>query len=150
MMTKSPLQPVTNSPTMADATELRNHLKVANSDLDELQVLLAGASDALLSHFHGAAAELKEMLRAAARFPQADASRLHVAMDHLSGAITTLQFQDVGADLVERAQQRMRHCIDRLGHDPMNSIGRVGAGKEVAAKRNATTQELDTQADQLA
>jgi hypothetical protein len=105
------------------ATELQDHLLVATNDLDRLQRLLNDAGDALVGHFHAAAGQLKLLLRAAAQRPDLDAAALNQAMDHLAGAITSLQFQDMASQLLEHTGRRLRNCADRLAADAMELEG---------------------------
>lgn len=101
------------------ATELQDHLLVATNDLDRLQRLLTDASEALVGHFHAAAGQMKLLLREAARRPDLDSTALNVAMDHLAGAITSLQFQDMASQLLTHTGRRLRGCADRLAADAM-------------------------------
>ena len=105
------------------ATELQDHLLVATNDLDRLQRLLTDASDALVGHFHAAAGQIKLLLRAAAQRPDLDGSALNQAMDHLAGAITSLQFQDMASQLLTHTSRRLRSCADRLAADAMEMDG---------------------------
>jgi hypothetical protein len=99
------------------AADLQDHLMVASNDLDRLQRLLTDACDALLGHFYGAAGELKQLLHSAATQPTGDAGQLHTAMEHLAGAITAMQFQDMASQLVHHTSKRLRNCADRLARD---------------------------------
>ena len=103
------------------AADLQDHLMVASNDLDRLQRLLTDACDALLGHFYGATGELQA---AAARQrrgqPDVDAAKLHTAMEHMAGAITAMQFQDMASQLVHHtdatpAQLRRPHCARHDG-----------------------------------
>jgi len=95
------------------AADLQDHLLVASNDLERLQRLLGDACDALLAHFYGASGELKALLHAAAVRPE-DQSQLHAAMEHMAGAITAMQFQDMASQLVAHTTRRLRNCADRL------------------------------------
>lgn len=99
------------------AADLQDDLMVAGNDLDRLQRLLSGACDALLGHFYGATGELEQLLHGAAAQPGVDARQLHQAMEHLAGAITAMQFQDMASQLVDHTTRRLRHCADRLARD---------------------------------
>jgi hypothetical protein len=98
------------------AADLQDHLLVASNDLERLQRLLSDACDSLLVHFYGASGELKALLHAAAR-DKADRPQLHAAMEHMAGAITAMQFQDMASQLVEHTTRRLRNCADRLAAD---------------------------------
>ena len=98
------------------ATDLQDHLMVANNDLERLQRLLADASDSLLLHYHGANAALGLLVQSA---PAGGATAVNLvdartALQHLGNAITALQFQDLASQLVDHTQRRLRNCADRL------------------------------------
>lgn len=101
------------------APELIEHLVVATHDLDRLQHLLDDAGQALVTHFQAAATQMKLLRRAVTARPDMDARPLEVAMDHLSAAITSLQFRDLAAQLLEQAGARLRDCAMRLGGEDM-------------------------------
>ncbi len=101
------------------ATDLQDHLLVATNDLDRLQRLLGDASEALVAHFYGAAGQMKLLLRQAAAHPELDATSLNLAMNHLAGAITSLQFQDMASQLITHTGRRLRACADRLAAEAM-------------------------------
>jgi hypothetical protein len=101
------------------AADLQDHLMVASNDLDRLQRLLGDACDSLMAHFYGASGELKTLLHRAAAHPEIDTPELHRAMQHLAGAITAMQFQDMASQLVDHTTRRMRNCADRLARDTM-------------------------------
>lgn len=136
----SPPQPGAGAPPTAPpaddglpllaAADLQDHLMVAQNDLERLQRLLSDACDSLMTHFYGANGELKALMpqhgAAALTSPgvpaPAEAPELHKAMQHLAGAITAMQFQDMASQLVAHTVRRLRNCADRLaaqtmGHD---------------------------------
>ena len=100
------------------AADLQDHLLVASNDLDRLQRLLSDACDQLLVHFYGASGELKSVLHEAAQ-AEGDAPGLHKAMEHMAGAITAMQFQDMASQLVAHTTRRLRNCADRLAAQAM-------------------------------
>ncbi len=108
-----PAMPMAGIPLLA-ATDLQDHLLVASNDLERLQRLLGDASESLMGHFYGATGELKRLLHAVASHPEIDASQLHVAMEHMAGAITAMQFQDMASQLITHTERRLRNCADRL------------------------------------
>ena len=104
-------------PLMA-AADLQDHLLVASNDLERLQRLLSDACDSLLEHFYGASGELRGLLHTAAH-AEADQPGLHKAMEHMAGAITAMQFQDMASQLVAHTTRRLRNCADRLAAEAM-------------------------------
>ncbi len=107
-----------NMPLLA-AADLQDHLMVASNDLERLQRLLSDACDSLLGHFYGASGELRELLHDTAARPEVDAPQLHKAMQHMAGAITAMQFQDMASQLVAHTSKRLRNCADRLASQTM-------------------------------
>ncbi len=101
------------------AADLQDHLMVASHDLERLQRLLSDACDSLMGHFYGASGELRTLLHSAATEPEADLPQLHKAMEHMAGAITAMQFQDMASQLVEHTSRRLRNCADRLASQTM-------------------------------
>lgn len=101
------------------AAELQDHLMVASNDMDRLQGLLGDACNALMEHFYGATGELKALLHRAAEHPEIEAPELHRAMQHMAGAITAMQFQDMASQLVDHTTRRLRNCADRIARDTM-------------------------------
>lgn len=99
------------------AADLQDHLLVASNDLERLQRLLGDASDALMGHFYGASSELKTLLHRVAAYPEINTPELHSAMQHMAGAITAMQFQDMASQLVDHTNRRLRNCADRLARD---------------------------------
>jgi hypothetical protein len=108
------------------AADLQDHLMVAQNDLERLQRLLSDACDQLMGHFYGASSELRTLLHqsaqaavdGAAALP-AEAPQLHRAMEHMAGAITAMQFQDMASQLVAHTTRRLRNCADRLAAQAM-------------------------------
>jgi hypothetical protein len=93
--------------------ELQDRLLEAGHDLDRLQRLIDDAGDSLMACFHGAGSEIQGLLQAPGlSAAQADLAR--GAMTHLARAITALQFQDMGTQLVAHTSRRLRGCADRL------------------------------------
>lgn len=105
-------------PLMA-AADLQDDLMTASNDLDRLQRLLSDASDSLLGHFYGASGMLNHLLQSMAQHPDVDARQLHEAMQHVAGAITAMQFQDMASQLIHHTNTRLRSCADRLAAETM-------------------------------
>jgi hypothetical protein len=101
------------------AADLQDHLMVASNDLERLQRLLSDACDSLMVHFYGASGELRGLLHDAATQAKLDAPQLHKAMEHMAGAITAMQFQDMASQLVTHTSKRLRNCADRLASQTM-------------------------------
>lgn len=125
------------------AADLQDHLMVASNDLDRLQRLLTDACDSLLGHFYGATGELKALLHTTAAAPDSDAAKLHLAMEHMAGAITAMQFQDMASQLVHHTTRRLRNCADRLARDTMGDDDEDGAAlvEEMPLRPNPVTQD---------
>lgn len=124
------------------AADLQDHLMVAHNDLERLQRLLSDACDQLMGHFYGASGELKTLLHGAAQ-ADADQPPLHKAMEHMAGAITAMQFQDMASQLVAHTTRRLRNCADRLAAQTMGD-DEDGAGavvEEMPLRPNPVTQD---------
>ena len=87
--------------------------------MDRLQRLLCDASEALRGHFYGASVQLNHLLQAMAQHPELNTRQLHDAMQHLAGAITAMQFQDMASQLINHTSTRLRSCADRLAAETM-------------------------------
>lgn len=101
------------------AADLQDSLMVASNDLERLQRLLTDATETLMGHFYGATSQIQQLSRAAAQHPELPDRHLHETMQHLAGAVTALQFQDMASQLVSHTQRRLRNCADRLARDVM-------------------------------
>jgi hypothetical protein len=120
------------------AADLQDHLLSASNDLDRLQVLLAGACDALASSFFGANAQIDGLRE------QAGTEAVQRVERHLGQAITALQFQDMAAQLIAHTERRLRNCADRLAVDAFGgSDGEDGPAVIAAApaRPNPVTQD---------
>jgi hypothetical protein len=118
------------------AADLQDHLMVASNDLERLQRLLSDACDSLMTHFHGASGELSG-LRGQGAMPQLDK-----VMQHMAGAITAMQFQDMASQLVAHTSKRLRNCADRLANQTMGDDDDGEAVIEEAPLRpNPVTQD---------
>lgn len=101
------------------AAELQDHLMVASNDLERLQRLLGDAGDSLMTHFYGATGELRAFLSTVGEQAGPHTEPLAKAMQHMAGAITAMQFQDMANQLVDHTTKRLRSCADRLASDTM-------------------------------
>ncbi len=111
--------PVGGTLPLLAAADLQDDLMTATNDLERLQRLLGDASDALLGHFYGASGQLNHLLHAMAQHPELNTRELHDAMQHLAGAITAMQFQDMASQLINHTSLRLRSCADRLAAEAM-------------------------------
>ena len=128
-------------PLMA-AADLQDNLMTASNDLERLQRLLSDASEALLGHFYGASGQLNHLLHAMAQHPELNTRELHDAMQHMAGAITALQFQDMASQLIHHTNSRLRNCADRLAAETMGDDEDGEAVVESAPLRpNPVTQD---------
>lgn len=136
-----PASPAPAPSPMLVATDLQDHLLVAANDLDRLQRLLADASAALVTHFHGAAGQMKQMLKDAAKHQHIDPTPLNEAMNHLAAAITSLQFQDMASQLLAHTHRRLRGCADRLAAEAMATDEDEAFVDTVPMNPNPVTQD---------
>lgn len=126
------------------AAELQDHLMTVTNDLERLQRLIDDAGESLSSHFYTASNHLNTLLRQAA---ESDASGdslagLHSVMEHIAGAITALQFQDMATQLIAHTSQRLRNCADQLARDTFGDDEDGEAVVEIAPLRpNPVTQD---------
>jgi hypothetical protein len=119
------------------AADLQDNLMTASNDLERLQRLLCDASDSLLSHFHGVSGQLQTLMQRGRESPQ-----LNEAMQHMAGAITAMQFQDMAAQLIQHTNTRLRSCADRLAQEAMGDDEDGAAVVEPAPQRpNPVTQD---------
>ncbi len=124
------------------AADLQDSLMVASNDLERLQRLLTDATETLMGHFYGATAQIQQLSRAAAQHPELPEGHLHTTMQHLAGAVTALQFQDMASQLVNHTQRRLRNCADRLAREVMGDDEDGEAVVEDAPLRpNPVTQD---------
>ncbi|MBS0434058.1 MAG: hypothetical protein U1E80_02785 [Piscinibacter sp.] len=128
-------------PLMA-AADIQDNLMTASNDLERLQRLLSDASDALLGHFYGASGQLSHLLHTMAQYPELNTRELHDAMQHMAGAITAMQFQDMASQLINHTNTRLRSCADRLAAEAMGEDEDGEAVVEAAPLRpNPVTQD---------
>jgi hypothetical protein len=133
--------PADGLPLLA-AAEVQDDLLVASNDLDRLQRLLTDASDALIGHFYAASDQLRELKALSAERPEFDTPQLQRTMEHVAGAITAMQFQDLASQLVAHTGRRLRGCADRLARVAMGDDEDGEAVVEEAPLRpNPVTQD---------
>jgi hypothetical protein len=137
-----PLPPGPGLPLLV-AADLQDDLMVTSNDMDRLQRLLSDACDSLLTHFYGATGELKQLLHRASQHPELQSDELHRAMEHLAGAITAMQFQDMASQLVNHSTRRLRNCADRIARDTMGDDDDEGTTlvEEAPLRPNPVTQD---------
>jgi hypothetical protein len=124
------------------AADLQDNLMTASNDLERLQRLLSDASEALLGHFYGVSGRLNHLLHAMAQHPELNTRELHDAMQHMAGAITAMQFQDMASQLIHHTNSRLRNCADRLAAETMGDDEDGEAVVESAPLRpNPVTQD---------
>lgn len=139
---EDPTPPPDGNLPLIVAADLQDHLMVASNDLERLQRLLADACDSLMVHFYGASGELRDLLHHAAQHTEVDAPQLHKAMQHMAGAITAMQFQDMASQLVAHTTKRLRNCADRLASQAMGDDEDGAAVIEEGPQRpNPVTQD---------
>lgn len=124
------------------AADLQDSLLVASNDLERLQRLLSEASEALMWHFNGASVEVNSLARMAAQHPDINCDGLHGALQHLGGAITAMQFQDMASQLITHTLGHLRACSDIIARDVMGDDDDATAVISTAPTRpNPVTQD---------
>jgi hypothetical protein len=123
------------------AAELQDHLMTASNDLERLQVLLADACDVLARSFYGASEQARAMVNAG-RAPRDVAQDL---MQHLGGAVTALQFQDLASQLIHHTNRRLRSCADQIARVAMtdDEDGPAVVREPPPAPNPVTQDEMD-------
>jgi hypothetical protein len=67
---------------------------------------------------------------------------MEVALQHLGGAVTALQFQDMASQLIAHTTRRLRNCCDRLAAEAMGDDEEGATIVEEAPMRpNPVTQD---------
>ena len=123
---------------LAAAADLQDHLLIASHDLERLQTLLSDACNALMASFYGASEHLQGLKEARPDGHEA----MEVALRHLGGAVTALQFQDMASQLITHTTRRLRSCCDRLAAEAMGDDEEGVAVVEDAPMRpNPVTQD---------
>lgn len=123
---------------LAAAADLQDHLLIASHDLERLQTLLSDACNALMASFYGASEHLRGLKECQPDGHEA----MEVALQHLGGAVTALQFQDMASQLIAHTSRRLRNCCDRLAAEAMGDDEEGAAIVEEAPMRpNPVTQD---------
>ena len=124
------------------AAEVQDDLLVASNDLERLQRLLGDASESLIGHFYAAADQLREALKLTAAHPGMELPQLHKTMEHVAGAITAMQFQDLASQLITHTGHRLRGCADRLAREAMgDDEDGTAVVESVPLRPNPVTQD---------
>ncbi len=122
------------------AADLQDNLMTATHDLDRLQTLLSHACDELMRGFHGAAGEIQELVDAAHDTPSQEL--FDSVVQHLGGAITALQFQDMASQLIAHTNKRLRNCADRIARETMGDDEEgVAIVEDAPLRPNPVTQD---------
>ncbi len=121
------------------AADLQDHLMVAGNDLERLQRLLDDAGQSLMVHFYSASGHLQRATQAESAAPEG----LRQAMEHMAGAITAMQFQDMATQLIAHTSRRLRNCVDRIARDSMGDDDEDGVGvvDDTPLQPNPVTQD---------
>jgi len=123
------------------AADLQDHLMTASNDLERLQTLLADACNTLSQSFHGASDHIRALMDA----PDAtDGGAIDVfqgLMQHLGGAVTALQFQDLASQLINHTNLRLRSCADQIARVAMGDEDGEAIVLEAPARPNPVTQD---------
>ena len=124
------------------AAELQDHLMTASNDLDRLQTLLSDACDTLMHRFCGASDQVRALM---GDKEIADLAACNDLIQHLGGAVTALQFQDMASQLIHHTHRRLRTCADQIARVSMGDDEDGAAVVEESTLRaNPVTQaEMD-------
>lgn len=126
-----------------EAAELQDHLLTTFNDLERLQRLLDGMCDTLLTHFSAVHARIDDLSGAGTPdlAPQLT-QQIEAMRTELAGAITGLQFQDMGTQLISHTLRRLRNCADRLAQGAL-ADDEDGAAliEEAPTRPNPVTQD---------
>ncbi|MCK6421541.1 MAG: hypothetical protein L6Q73_11645 [Aquabacterium sp.] len=137
--------PLVSTATMPllTAADVQDNLMVANNDLERLARLLTDATETLMGHFYGVSGQLSKLQNLATEHPELDTGALNEALQHMGGAVTALQFQDMSTQLIAHLQRRLRNCADRLAYDVMGDDGDEGCAviEEAPLRPNPVTQD---------
>lgn len=138
----TPQSSMTTVPLLT-AADVQDNLMVANNDLERLAGLLTDATETLMGHFYGASAQLNQLLQLAEAQPGLDTQPMQQALQHMGGAVTALQFQDMSTQLIAHLQRRLRNCADRLARDVMGDDDEEGVAvvEEAPLRPNPVTQD---------
>ena len=138
----TPQSSMTTVPLLT-AADVQDNLMVANNDLERLAGLLTDATETLMGHFYGASAQLNHLLELAEAQPGLDTQPMQQALQHMGGAVTALQFQDMSTQLIAHLQRRLRNCADRLARDVMGDDDEEGAAvvEDAPLRPNPVTQD---------
>ena len=105
-------------PLMA-AADLQDHLMTASNDLERLQELLAHACDTLSRSFYGVSEQVRVLMDAPDATDAGAPDIFQGLMQHLGGAVTALQFQDLASQLIAHTNLRLKSCADQIARVAM-------------------------------
>jgi hypothetical protein len=131
---------------LASSAELQDHLMSVSTDLEHLGAMLDDACATLLTGFLGVTEELKRLQVVK---PENSAA-IGRAIEHLGDTARALQFQDMSSQLITHANQRLRHCADRLaqqafaGHEDEDEDGPPVITPAPSRPNPVTQSEMDT------
>jgi hypothetical protein len=138
----APLQAESGCIPLLVAADLQDHLMVAGNDLERLQRLLNDAGQALMVHFYAASGHLQRIKEAAEAHPGLPEDGLQRAAEHMAGAITAMQFQDMATQLIAHTSRRLRNCVDRIARDSMgDDEDGMGVVDDTPLQPNPVTQD---------
>lgn len=123
--------------------DIQEGLVAACNDLDRLRDLLDDACESLIAIFHAAAARA-DALTAGAAAGTGDAGvdgdrELATLRRDLRTAITSLQFHDLGVQLIAHTRQRLQNCADRLAQDAFGADDDDAAVAALPVRANPVT-----------
>jgi len=127
-------------PLMA-AADLQDHLMTATNDLERLQTLLADACDTLSRSFYGASEHARALMGAPDVSDAGGTDVFEGLLQHLGGAVTALQFQDLASQLIHHTNRRLRSCADQIARAAMGEDDGAAVVEEPPLRPNPVTQD---------
>ena len=125
------------------AAELQDHLMTASNDLERLHALLADACTVLSKSFYGASEHVQALMDAPDATDAGATDVFQGLMQHLGGAVTALQFQDLASQLIHHTNRRLRSCADQIARAAMGDEDDAAPIEPPLAPNPVTQDEMD-------
>lgn len=126
-----------------EATVLQDQLLTTFNDLERLQRLLDDMCDVLIVHFMRAHEKLNTLEGHTQEASPEKALRAEIdaIRAEITGAVTGLQFQDMGTQLIAHTLRRLRNCADRLAQGTLGDEDGPTVVTEAPTRPNPVTQD---------